>query len=333
MFTQLGPYRFRELPDKLNISFDSDNVTVTYRKFSTYFFDPEGSNGSLSDIFTTVNMVAVGAGSTAQGWNFFMQKGVSLALSGYKEELHVTKTVRELLFDGYHDDLMKMSSIFSTDTPYESVGFLIEKNGTAKMSGDYTVTTGLNGIENLGKISSFNNLTEFPYYEGECKKLKGSAGEFFSPNPTRDETIHLFAPEMCRSIPYDYEKDIELHGMKGYRFSAGARALDNGTLYEENKCYATSDLMPSGVMNVSICNYGQPMFMSFPHFYGADSSFTEAVSGMTPNKSIHQSYFTLEPVSWSYIVFSMSVVDNDPFLPDHWNHTRGDSKVSDQCSD
>lgn len=296
-FTQLGPYRFREQPDKLNISFDAHNVTVTYRKFSTYFFDPEGSNGTLSDVCTSVNMVAIGAGSKAQDWSFFMQKTVSFALSGYKEELHVTKTVRELLFDGYSDDLMKMSTLFSNDTPYESVGFLIEKNGTDKMSGDYTVTTGVGGIENLGKISSFNNLTEFPFYEGECKKLKGSAGEFFSPNPKKGETVYLFAPEMCRSIPYDYEKDIELHGMEGYRFSAGARALDNGTLYEENKCYATSELMPSGVMNVSICNYGQPMFMSFPHFYGADSSYVDAVNGMTPNKSIHQSYFTLEPVS------------------------------------
>lgn len=295
-FEQLGPYRFREFPDKLNITFNDDNSTVSYRKFSWFYFDPDGSNGSLSDMLTTVNMVSLGAGNRAQNWSSWKQLGVSMALGTHSQKIHVTKTVQELLFEGYEDSLVKLSSIFDNDTPFDRVGLMVKKNGTELPSGRYNVHTGVNDIYQFGSVKNFNDLPEFPFYESECKKLKGSAGEFFSPEPSTHEPINLFTPEMCRSIPYDYEKDIELHGIKGYRFAAGARALDNGTLYKDNKCYATDDFMPSGVMNISICNYGHPMFMSFPHFYGADPSYLDAVDGLAPSKDKHQAFITLEPV-------------------------------------
>jgi scavenger receptor class B, member 1 len=297
-FTQLGPYRFREYPDKLNISFDATNSSVTYRKMSTYFFDAEGSNGSLSDICTSVNMVTVGAGNKAKDWGWFKQKSVSMSLGVYHQELHVVKTVAELLFDGYEDDLVSLSSIFDNDTPFDRVGLFVKRNATDILSGAYTVNTGVDDIYRLGQIEKYDNLTEFPYHTDDCRKLRGSAGEFFSPEPTKDDPIYLFTPNMCRAIAYEYEKDISLHGVMGYRFSAGAKALDNGTLYASNQCFATKgEEMPSGVMNISACNYGHPMFMSFPHFYGADSSYLEAVDGLSPDKEKHQTFITLEPVS------------------------------------
>lgn len=295
-FEQIGPYRFREFPDKVNIKFDATNSTVNYRKFSSYFFDPDGSNGSLSDLCTTLNMVAIGSGNRAQAWNFFLQKGVSITLSRYKQEIHVTKTVEELLFEGYEDDMLQMSSMFDNDTPFDRVGLLVKKNATDILSGTYGVNTGVGDISLLGKVATYNGLTEFPFYEGECKKLKGSAGEFFHPNPSTNEPIYLFAPDMCRSIPYDYEHDIELHGLKGFRYAAGARSLDNGTIYDENKCFASSENVPSGVMNISVCNYGHPMFISYPHFYGADEHYLEGINGLKPEKDKHQAFITLEEV-------------------------------------
>ena len=296
IFQQLGPYRFREFPDKTNISFDDNEFTVSYRKFSTYFFDAEGSNGSLSDICTSVNMVGLGAVNKAKYWNFFLQKGVSVALRTYKEEIHVTKTIEEFLF-GYKDDMVTMSTIFNNDTPYDKVGFFVKRNGTDELSGTYKVTTGVEDISQLGKISGYNNFTEFPYYEGECNKLRGSGGEFFPPKPPLDEPIYLFTPDMCRSIPFDYEKSINHHGIKGRRYTAGSRALDNGTLYDEKKCFATNEEMPSGLINITACNYDFPMFMSFPHFYGSDESYSDAVEGLQPEKEKHESFITLEPVN------------------------------------
>ena len=53
--------------------------------------------------------------------------------------------------------------------------------------------------------------------------------------------------------------------------------------------------MPSGVMNISSCRFGSPVFMSYPHFYSADDYFINQVDGMSPDKSKHEFYMVLEP--------------------------------------
>lgn len=104
---------------------------------------------------------------------------------------------------------------------------------------------------------------------------------------------------MCRAIPFDYEKDVEIHGVNGFRFNAGERAVDNGTKFpEENSCFNgdEGEVVPSGVMNISACRYGSPVFMSYPHFYEADPFYLNEVEGLNPSKDKHESFITIEPV-------------------------------------
>lgn len=56
---ELGPYRFTERPEKVDIEWHDENATVSYRKKSVYFFDEEGSNGSLDDVISSINIVAL----------------------------------------------------------------------------------------------------------------------------------------------------------------------------------------------------------------------------------------------------------------------------------
>lgn len=57
-FEQIGPYRFREYPEKINITWNP-NSTVSYKMMSTFYFDEEGSTGKMDDLITTINVVAV----------------------------------------------------------------------------------------------------------------------------------------------------------------------------------------------------------------------------------------------------------------------------------
>lgn len=56
---QLGPYRFKETSEKFNIRWNPRNSTVTYQKRSRYYFDPDGSNGTLDDEITALNVIAL----------------------------------------------------------------------------------------------------------------------------------------------------------------------------------------------------------------------------------------------------------------------------------
>ena len=57
--------------------------------------------------------------------------------------------------------------------------------------------------------------------------------------------------------------------------------------------------VPDGMLNVTSCKSGLPTFVSYPHFYKADPYYgNQFEKGMfRPDKSKHESYLTLEPVS------------------------------------
>lgn len=73
-----------------------------------------------------------------------------------------------------------------------------------------------------------------------------------------------------------------------------------GTNIPENKCYCGGECVPSGVLNVTTCRMDSPIFLSLPHFYGADPYYINLVDGLKPEKEKHEFYITLEPVSSKY---------------------------------
>lgn len=126
---EIGPYRFREIRDKKIIAFNDHNSTVSYKTFSTFFFDEAGSNGTLDDVITQLNMVAVGASAQAMTMEYVKQKHISLGLKLYNQEVVITKTARELLFEGYEDDMVLMGreglieGFDVKDIPYDRIGW------------------------------------------------------------------------------------------------------------------------------------------------------------------------------------------------------------------
>lgn len=125
----MGPYRFTERPDKVDIVFHPENHTVSYRRKSNYWFDEEGSIGSLDDEVTILNAVALSAAAKSKYWSYLRQKGVNVGLKIYNQPLAVTKTVDELLFTGYEDDMITiardMPGFFGEDVqvPFDKFGW------------------------------------------------------------------------------------------------------------------------------------------------------------------------------------------------------------------
>lgn len=129
MLEELGPYRFREFRDKVSIEFHDNNSTVSYRTKSTFYFDEDGSNGTLDDVITQLNIVAVSASAQALHMEYVKRKHVSLGLKVYEQELATSKTARELLFEGYEDNMVLMGreglveGFEVQDNPYDRIGW------------------------------------------------------------------------------------------------------------------------------------------------------------------------------------------------------------------
>lgn len=79
---------------------------------------------------------------------------------------------------------------------------------------------------NFGKILTFDYRNRTDYYEGHCGNLKGSAGEFYPLNVKRDKLV-FYSSELCKYAELEYEKDVVIKGVRGYKFS-GDNLFDNG---------------------------------------------------------------------------------------------------------
>ena len=80
--------------------------------------------------------------------------------------------------------------------------------------------TGQKNLLDVGKVYSWDDQTELDFWKNDsmCNAIKGTDGSTFHPEIQRDETLHIFNRDLCRSLPMVYQKDVvESNGIPGYR--------------------------------------------------------------------------------------------------------------------
>ena len=75
----------------------------------------------------------------------------------------------------------------------------------------------------VGKVHSWDDETELSFWKNDtgsmCNAIQGTDGSTFHPDIKKDEKIHIFNRDLCRSLPLVYQKDvIDGNGIPGYRF-------------------------------------------------------------------------------------------------------------------
>ncbi|XP_020281410.1 protein croquemort-like [Pseudomyrmex gracilis] len=354
VFKQVGPYVFREVRQKDNITFHHENKTVSYLQRRFWYFDDELSNGSLSDVITNLDVVTVSAAHAVRYWEVNLQQTLSFLLTSTSRKIYISKTVDELLFSGYPDVLFTMSKGLIEDMPpYSRFGWFYLRNGTSDLDGHFNMETGEDDISQLGILRKWNYKDTMKFYKSPCNIIEGSAGEFWPPGRTKDD-ITLFSVELCRPITYEYEGTISHYGIDGYRYTIDKKTLGNSTrrryphekmmflepttttedffsadhsgeitgsteptllfnrsskntaddysdedpdVVNMGRCYCNGECTPSGLINVTACRFGAPVFISLPHFYKTDPSVLETVVGLNPNEREHSFSITLEPTT------------------------------------
>jgi len=285
----------------------NDNGTVSYKQIRSWHFLPDQSKGSLDDEVTILNPVAGSIGAMVkEKVPKFWRPGLDAVLLMMKEKLFVTKTVREIIFDGYHDPLfdevMKIKDVLPDGTVpdgaiMDKFAFFYGRNGTDWTDGVWNMYTGAGDNNRVGKVHTWN-YTDNMFFPGECGKVKGGAGEFYPPHLNKT-FIQLYSNDLCRHLTFDFHKEVDVKGIHSYEYVASKNFFANGSDYPPNACFEKEgSSQPSGVYDSSKCRFGAPVFISQPHFYQADPSYlTNIQSGLSPNASLHSTVFRVEPLS------------------------------------
>ncbi|KAH8413279.1 hypothetical protein KR009_009554 [Drosophila setifemur] len=300
-FEEVGPYHFSERMQKLNVVWNDQNSTVSYMRKSRFDFVPELSAGRPSDLLVQPNLIIVGLYQKMQRWSPLLRSLIVAVLNVSGKEATIVRPARELLFDGFDTPMIKMSKFVppsivpDIDFPYDKIAYAYPRNSSMEIYGHHNVYTGQDDFNKLGQIARwrYNNVTE----SSPSCKLKGSTGEFHRIPLVKGRPISYFLPDICRELQVDYFGTTVFEGVDAFVYKGTARNMANGTENPDSRCHCQDNCeeVRSGLLNVSSCWYGAPVFASYPHFYQADPYYLDQVEGMKPDKDRHEMVIVLEP--------------------------------------
>ncbi|XP_013187178.1 protein croquemort [Amyelois transitella] len=289
---EMGPYVFREFHSKVNLTWNDQNSTITYFNERWWHFQEEMSNGSLSDLVTSINPIVVTVAYMARNDNLAFRLGTDIFLRLFHSNMFLTANVSSWLFDGIEDPALDaaMDLPFVADRiPYDKFGWFYERNGSITFDGAFNMNTGAADFSNLGNIENwqYSNRTVF---RDECGEVRGSSGELWAPEYGQEELV-LFANDICTYMVLSKNASVTISGVDGVMYAANDSVFDNGHNYPHMECYCDNvrdnNCLPPGYLNVSECRFGAPAFVTLPHFLNADPYYGEKIEGLDPKPEMN----------------------------------------------
>ncbi|EMP34808.1 Platelet glycoprotein 4 [Chelonia mydas] len=171
---------------------------------------------------------------------------------------------------GYEDPFLK-KVIFPVE---RTIGVFYPYNGTS--DGQYRVFNGKDDISKTAIIQSYKN---------------------------KRSTYGIFDSEQI-------VKEIPL-----YRFTVPRAAFASPLETPENKCFCTEEVhskncTTSGVLDISTCKEGKPVYISLPHFLYASEDVSKNIEGLSANKDEHETFLDIEPTTGFTLRFAKKLQIN-----------------------
>ncbi|CAL4124192.1 unnamed protein product [Meganyctiphanes norvegica] len=291
---ECGPYVYLMKEVKENVKFYK-NGTVSYRTRPFYYFQEHLSSGSPDDHIVTVNIPFVNAADAVK------DQGIARTVIQIAKKIHGFKTLRTLsvneLLWGHRSRVMDWArTLQELPWPHQLFGLLVGFNDTIQEP--YTMHTGKGEPNLMNQILAWNGKDELDFWgkNGDCNKIHGTDASGFAPGVTKEDTLHIFNGQLCRSIPLTYKETIKSSGIKAYRFVPPANTFAYGPRNPQNQCFCSvGGCPPRGILDMKPCYWGASVGFSFPHFYQADPKLLHVVKGLRPNESIHRTEFDIYP--------------------------------------
>jgi len=295
---ELGPYTYQETWKKVNVKWSHNGSRVSYQIQKTYHFRRALSVGPESDMITLPNVPMFGSISQMKWAGKLVQQALGSMLEILRQEVFNSTSVRDIIW-GYDHPLIKLGNDVlppEKKLPFDKFGFFVDKNGSRTKT--FEALTGANNVNDVGQVLSFDNKTKLDFWgSDDCNAIRGTDGSIFHPNIQKNETLYLFNKDLCQSLPLVYQEEVKHQGITTYRFVPPRHVFGTPAENPYNQCFCVSEgcNTPSGLFNISSCQFGSPMMLSWPHFFQADPKLREAVEGLRPRQDKHQFQMDIIP--------------------------------------
>ncbi|KAI5633917.1 CD36 family domain-containing protein [Phthorimaea operculella] len=184
--------------EEKNLTWVNENNTVTYYSEKTWHFVPEMSNGSLSDMVTTINPVIATVAYFMRYQRNILKIPVDVFLRTVHDNLFITANVSTWMFEGFDDPVLDIANRipnFPIPIPFDRFGWFYGRNATMTYDGIFNINTGAEEFSRLGKVETWN-YSNRTVYRDECGIIKGSTGELWAPELDQAE-VNVFASDLC----------------------------------------------------------------------------------------------------------------------------------------
>ncbi|XP_070501982.1 scavenger receptor class B member 1 [Chironomus tepperi] len=297
---EIGPYVYQELMTHENVSFNSNGTLSTIPNHPLLWRGDLSEGRQEDDIFYLPNIALLAIAHVASPKNYFFRLPVNIFVRKENIQPVVKMTAKEFMM-GYESPLTTLgNTLLPHWIHFDKVG-LIDR--MYDFSGDFaTYYTGENDIRMSGLYDTFHGSPDLPQWKGEhCSNIQGASdGTKFMSFMQENDTLLFFRKSMCRPQRLKRIGKVDpVQGLEAVKFAFEDNALDNGVHNDLNKCFCRdpNKCLAEGLIDVTDCYYGFPIALSYPHFLDADPALLEGVNGSKPNRSLHESYFVLNPLS------------------------------------
>ncbi|KAF5295594.1 hypothetical protein FQR65_LT10397 [Abscondita terminalis] len=319
---EVGPFVYDEYWERVNISIDEENDTITYMLKRSFYFNQNDSgcrsedemitmiNGALVSTALQVNMILPAAIATVNEAIPYLYKGA--------KDVFIRATANEILFEGIlitcHDPEVEficgaMKGMLpptieftnnGTDFKFSLFGYM-----NTTLSGPFVIGRGIKNTTR-GSILSYKGSSTLGVWPGPaCNMINGSDTTLFYPMKTPPEKIYAFSGDICRSMFVSYEKEIVFDGIPTWKYGNKKESIANTS---DNQCFCPlakdeqyNDVVKcptSGLIDITYCVKG-PILASNPHFYLGEASLLKYAQGLNPKKELHENFMYIEPVTGS----------------------------------
>lgn len=331
--TELGPLTYYFRWDKQNISWDpdSDGDRLSYHRYQYYVAADDATRELEQQVVTTLNVPLMGAlhaAAAAGSLGGTVINGIINDLGmGGPLGLFTNRTIYETIW-GWEDPLLgALSSTIGNPSRYPglqenmtSAAEAIAKHGKTTMyTGKYTKYLAREYIEwdglatmqccpygpcgDVGSCGTGSGTCAVvsPWQTDEAEDIRGGFGDQFHQNVQSTDQLYVSSHDfgifrhwrLVNTGEYSID-DIDL-----LRFQWAPGTMGNASV-STAEAVAYTNNGPSGLLNQSLCEWGAPIYVSQPRFYGASSQLRDNIIGLGPaTEEAHGTWLGVEPFTGS----------------------------------